>query len=83
MRLQLLLIFILGCATGAATSSLVGRAGAAPAPGTPRWEYQCVAGLHWKDLNALGGQGWELVTSGPDGSDLCLKRPAGTIANPL
>jgi hypothetical protein len=77
MRLQILVIFAFGCATGAATSTAMKVALAQPAPaGAPRWEYSCIPGMRWSNMNALGAQGWELVTNtGGNGGDACFKRP--------
>ncbi len=78
MRKLALLTFVLGCATGAATSHYVGSANAQVPAGMPLWEYRCVAGMKWSDMNSYGAQGWELVTStGGNGADVCFKRSAG------
>ena len=77
MKQMALIMFILGCAAGGVSSNLVGKAGASAPPNVTRWEYRCVPGLHWNQMNEVGAVGWELVTYAPggDGSDACFKRP--------
>jgi hypothetical protein len=65
--------FVLGCATGAATSSVIGSAGAAAPPGVTRWEYLCGERVGGKFANESGAEGWEMV--GFAGSTTCFKRP--------
>ena len=79
------LVFILGCVAGATTAQLVvpkARAGTNPT----RWEYHCTtdAGDDLnrhppKTLNALGAEGWELVSAAyvPQDAVFCFKRPLG------
>ena len=78
MKKHVLLMFVLGCATGAATNNILTKAEANAPAGATRWEYKCVAGLRWSGMNTLGAAGWELASTsapGGDGSDLCFKRP--------
>jgi hypothetical protein len=80
--IALSLVLIVGCVAGATTAQLVvpkARAGTNPT----RWEYHCVDDVRAKEsatprLNALGAEGWELVTTSPQGNlswvFACFKR---------
>ncbi len=72
------LLFLLGCATGAAASKYVSSVNAQPHPGVamaPHWEYKCVSPVLLSSVNEtanqLGAQGFELVTGAPA---YCFKR---------
>ena len=62
LGLALSVAFIVGCVAGPA---LLPRTSAAPAPGTPKWEYKCFDDYTAKDVepkaNVLGRQGWEMT----------------------
>jgi hypothetical protein len=84
MNRPMVLLFLVGCATGAVGSNLTSQLASAqaPPPGATRWQYKCFPGIRWSQLDQIGAQGWEMVTYAPggDGSDGCFKRPlpAGT-----
>jgi hypothetical protein len=72
-RALIAIIFLIGCATGGVASQLVAPVVPAARAGTTptRWEYHCSTvgpgpDAVTIDLNAGGGQGWELVSVTPN-----------------
>jgi hypothetical protein len=83
--IALSLVLVFGCVAGATTARLVvpkAQAGTNPT----RWEYHCdeAGGIDQSPaprLNALGAEGWELVSTSYRGEVhellFCFKRPLG------
>jgi hypothetical protein len=86
-RIGVVLVFLLGCATGGVSSQIaVPRVSAQePASGRPRWEHTCRTHGDMGPTalaNQLGADGWELVAirsrsprTDADDDIYCFKRP--------
>lgn len=77
-------LFVLGCATGGATSRVVTPARAQPSASHERYHYVCFKEANTQNVqsqaNQLGKDGWELVASALSGTSSfadpiwCFKR---------
>lgn len=85
-RIGLVVVFLVGCATGGVSSQFVVRkANAQQAATLTKWQYECIretgAYAVTAKANQLGAEGWEMmtvdsdVTKSGEGSVWCFKRP--------
>lgn len=75
-------VFLLGCATGGASSQLMMPPAHAQVLAVNSWEHSCTMGNSNElapDANKLGSDGWEMVglshIAGSPSFQVCFKRP--------